>query len=145
MIDCKRGDVVQIRNGEITFPGLVSDVTPCYLFVGNLCIDMSRSISNSPSDALVSGEPCIDSTGRTHSAVRDTKVRVAETGQTLKNRYSGRCCPNCIPVVKESLQQCRGWKDLQRGPEYRGEDPDGKGVLVLHPESISTNRRMSTT
>jgi hypothetical protein len=36
MIDYKKGDVVQIDNGDIKFPGVVTDVTPQYLFVGKL-------------------------------------------------------------------------------------------------------------
>jgi len=31
-----KGDVVQISNGKIKFPGLVTDVTPKYLYVGKL-------------------------------------------------------------------------------------------------------------
>jgi hypothetical protein len=32
----KKGDVVQIDNGDIRFPGVVTDVTPKFLFVGKL-------------------------------------------------------------------------------------------------------------
>lgn len=32
----KRGDVVLVRNGQIHFPGTISNVTPKFLFIGKL-------------------------------------------------------------------------------------------------------------
>ena len=96
MSEYKKGDVVQIQNGDIKFPGLVTDVTPKYLFVGklkfrrdtgqmvqrqrkrayrlDLCIKVSRSIPNLIPKVVSDDAACIDSIGRANSVVRDTSV-----------------------------------------------------------------------
>lgn len=96
MNEYKKGDVVQIHNGDIKFPGLVTDVTPRFLFVGklkfrrdngqmvkrqkervyrlNLCIKETHSIPDFSSDSMADAEVCVDSTGRAYSAVRRTTV-----------------------------------------------------------------------
>jgi hypothetical protein len=151
MNDYKKGDVVQIKNGEIQFPGIVTNVTPRFLFVGklkfrrddgqmvkrqkarvyrlNLCIEMSRSIPYFVSDTVAGDGACIDSTGRANSVVRDTSVRCGQNGPDSQKPLFRALLSQLHPGHEGTLAEMQG---LERPPEGTlvppDLDPDGKGV-----------------